>query len=61
MVFMRGMRSPQGGNCRQWKAACLWRGLVSAGWAAAVRLRPPRAGAGQDQGAALTQMHRRVV
>jgi hypothetical protein len=30
-------------------------------WTAAVRLRPPRAGAGQDRGAPWTQMHRRVV
>lgn len=59
---MRGMRSPQGaGNCRQRKAACRWQRIVSAGWMAAVRLRPPRAGAGRDRAGVSTQMYRRVA
>jgi hypothetical protein len=62
MVFMRGMRSSQGaGELPPMEGCVPVAGLVSAGWTAAVRQRPLQAGAGQDRGAALTQMHRRVV
>jgi len=61
-VVMRGIRSPQEEeNCRRRKAACARRGLVSAGWAAKVRLRSPRAGGGRDRAVAWTPARRRVV